>query len=201
MFIFGLKYFLGMFSSLSLSFLSIAIVNIALFILKFFNLLQGDILTRAEKHFETLKDTSLPLHIWYQDGLTNPWKSKKLILQGKGYASISPDGSNELIWLPLQKIQPKGDPNIQTKDKTTKTLGSRNSNTSMAALQISKKRCTWRHRLYDLPTWGQIKPLLIKLKIWFLNRECLGILKIFFFAMLALLAFASTTQADLIDHT
>ena len=124
---FGLKYFLGMFSSLSLSFLSITIVNIALFVL---NLLQGDILTKEEKHFETLKDTSLPLPMWYQDGLTNQWKSRKLILQGKGYASISPDGFNELTWLPLQKIRPKGAPNIQTRDETTKTPRGRNSNTS-----------------------------------------------------------------------
>ena len=104
MIIFGLKYFLGMFSSLSLSFLSITIVNIALFIINFLNLPQGDILTKAEKHFETLKDTSLPLPIWYQDRLTNQWKSRKLILQGKGYACISPDGSNELTWLPVRKI-------------------------------------------------------------------------------------------------
>ena len=97
MIIFRLKYFLGMFSSLSLSFLSITIVNITLFVLNFLNLPQRDILTKAEKHLETLKDTSLPLPIWYQDRLTNQWKSKKLILQGKGYASISPDGSNELI--------------------------------------------------------------------------------------------------------
>ena len=82
----------------------ITIVNTALFVLNFLNLLQGDILTKAEKHFETLKDTSFPLPIWYQDGLTNQWKSRKLILQGKGYACISPDGSNELTWLPLRKI-------------------------------------------------------------------------------------------------
>ena len=104
MIIFGLKYFLVMFSSLSLSFLSVTIVSIALFVLNFLNLPQGDILTKAEKHFETLKDTCLPLPIWYQDGLTNQWKSRKLILLGKGYASISPDGSNELTWLPLRKI-------------------------------------------------------------------------------------------------
>ena len=107
----------------------ITIVNIALFVLNFLNL-QGDILTKAEKHFETLKDTSLPLPIWYQDGLTNQWKSRQLILQGKGYASISPDGFNELTWLPLPKIRPKGAPNIQTRDETTKTTGGRNSNTS-----------------------------------------------------------------------
>ena len=113
-----------------IAFLSITIVNITLFVLNFLNLPQRDILTKAEKHFKTLKNTSLPLPIWYQDRLTNQWKSKKLILQGKGYASISPDGSNELIWLPLQKVQPKGAPNIQTTDDTTKTSGRRNSNIS-----------------------------------------------------------------------
>ena len=61
-------------------------------------------MTKAEKHLETLKDLSLPLPIWCQDRLTNQWKSKKLILQGKGYASVSPDGSNELTWLPPRKI-------------------------------------------------------------------------------------------------
>ena len=30
---------------------------------------------------------------------------------------------------------------------------------AMAALKISKKCRTWRHRPYDLPTWGQIKTL------------------------------------------
>ena len=121
MIFFELKYFLEMFSSLSLSCLSITIANIPLFILNFLNLPQGDILTKTKKHFETLKDTSVPLPIWYQDGLTNQWKAKKLILQGKGYASISPDGSNKVKWLPLQKIQPKGPPSIQTRDETTKT--------------------------------------------------------------------------------
>ena len=57
----------------------ITIVNIALFVLIFLNLPQGNILTKAEKHFEALEDTSLPLPIWYQDGLTNQWKSRKLI--------------------------------------------------------------------------------------------------------------------------
>ena len=75
---------------------------------------QGDILTKAEKHFEELKDTSLPLPIWYQDRLTNQWKLGKLIFQGKGYARISPDGSNELTWLSLWKIRPKGAPAFNT---------------------------------------------------------------------------------------
>ena len=63
-----------------ISFLPITVVNTALFVLNFLNVPQGDILTKAEKHLETLKDTSLPLPMWYQDGLTNQWKSKKLIL-------------------------------------------------------------------------------------------------------------------------
>ena len=105
----------------------------------FLNLPQGDILTRAEKHFKGLQDGSLPLPIWYQNGLTKQWKSGKLILQGKGYACISPDGSDELTWLPLRKIQPKGALDIQNRNETTKNPGGRNSNTAMAALKISRK--------------------------------------------------------------
>ena len=61
----------------------ITIVNIALFVLNFLNLLQGDSLTKAEKHFEALKDTSLPLPIWYHDVLTKQWKSGKFNITGK----------------------------------------------------------------------------------------------------------------------
>ena len=107
----------------------ITIVNTALFVLNFLNLPEEDILRRAERHFKELKDTSLPLSIWYQDKLMKQWKSGKLILQGKGFASISPDGSNELTWLPLQKIRPKGAPGLQNGDGTTRTPGGRNSNT------------------------------------------------------------------------
>ena len=113
-----------------LAMINIAAMNIGVHVSLSGLVSQGDILTKAEKHFETLKDTSFPLPIWYQDQLTNQWKSKKLILQEKGYASIFPDVSNELTWLPLQKIQPKGAPSIQTSDKTTKTPGGKNFNTS-----------------------------------------------------------------------
>ena len=135
MIVFGLKYFLEMFSSLSLSFLSITIVNIALFVLNFLNVPQGGILTKAEKYFETLKDTYLPLPIWYQDGLTNQWKSKKLILQGKGYASISPDGSNKLTWLPPQKIQLRGPPAFKLEAKQQKPQEEEIPIQAMAALK------------------------------------------------------------------
>ena len=128
----------------------ITIVHIALFVLNFFNLPQRDILTKAEKHFKTLKDTSLPLPLWYQDGLTNQWKSRKLILQGKGYASISPDGSNELTWLPLRKIRPKGAPNIQTRDETTNTSGGRNSTTSHGDFKTLPPPPNATHDVIDL---------------------------------------------------
>ena len=82
---------------------------------------------RAEKHFKEQKDSSLPLPIWYQDGLTKQWKSGKLILQGKGYACVSPDVSNE-SWLPLWKIRPKGAPSLQNRGETTNIPGGRNSN-------------------------------------------------------------------------
>ena len=49
----------------------ITIANTALFVLNFLNLLQRDILIREERHFEELKDTSLPLAIWHQDGFNN----------------------------------------------------------------------------------------------------------------------------------
>ena len=49
----------------------ITIVNTALFILNFLSLPQGNILTRTERQFEELKDTSLPLPIWYQVGFNN----------------------------------------------------------------------------------------------------------------------------------
>ena len=96
-------------------------------------------MTKAENHFEALKDTSFPLPIWYQDGLTNQWESKKLILQGKGYTCISPGGSNELIWFPLWKIQPKGAPSVQTRDETTKTPRGRNCNTSHGGFKNFQK--------------------------------------------------------------
>ena len=99
------------------------IVNTALFVLNFLNLPQADILIKAEKDFEALKDTSFPLPIWYQDGLTQQWESGKLLLQGKGYACISPDGPNEISWLPLQKIRPREASGIQDREETAKSPG------------------------------------------------------------------------------
>ena len=89
---------------------------------------------KAQKHFEALKDTSLSLPIWYQDRLTK-WKSGKLILQGKGYAWISPDGLNEISWLPLRKICPRGATGIQDREETAKCPGGGVSSTSHGDLK------------------------------------------------------------------
>ena len=127
-----------------------------------------------------LKDTSLPLPIWYQDWLSSQWKSKKLILQEKGYGSISPDGSSEVTWLSLQKIWPKGAPNIQTRDETTKTPEGKNSNTSHDGFRDFQKMS----HLTSSTLWS---PYLRTDKNWFLNRKCLKTLKTFF--LLCLLCF------------
>ena len=50
---------------------------------------------------------------------------------------------------------------------------------AMAALKLPGKHRPWWHQHYDLPTWGQIKPLLIEVKIWSLNRKYLGVLNTF----------------------
>ena len=81
------------------------------------------------------------------------WKIK---LHGKGYAWISPDGLNEISWLPLRKIRTRGATSIKDREETAKSPGGVSS-TSHGDLKISKKRCTQGHRPYDFPTWGQIK--------------------------------------------
>ena len=72
---------------------------------------------------------------------------------------------------------------------------------AMAALKISKKRRIWHHRPYDLPTWGQIKTLTNQAENLISQQGMPRNPENIFVAMLALLAFASPAQADLIDHT
>ena len=125
-----------MFSSLSLSFLFITVVNIALFVLKFLNLPQGDILTKAEKHFEALEDTSFPLPIWYQDGLTNQWKSKKLILQGKGmllFLQMDPTSLHDFLF---RRFNLRGPPAFRLETKQQKPQEEGIPIQAMAALKI-----------------------------------------------------------------
>ena len=49
---------------------------------------------------------------------------------------------------------------------------------AMSALKISRKHSPQQHHPDDLPTWGQIT-LIIKLKIWSLNRDCFRVLNTF----------------------
>ena len=71
----------------------------------------------------------------------------------------------------------------------------------MAILKISKKHCTQRHQPYDLPTWGQIKTLTNQTENLISQQGMPQNPENIFVAMLALLAFASPAQTDLIDHT
>ena len=71
----------------------------------------------------------------------------------------------------------------------------------MAALKISKKHCTRRHQPYDLPTWGQTKTLTNQAENLVSQQEMPQNPKSIFVDMLTLLAFASPTQAELINHT
>ena len=147
-----------------------------------------------------MKDTSLPLPIWYQDELTKQWKSGKLILQGKGYACISPDGSNELTWLPLEKIRPKGAPGLQNRDETTKPQEEEIPIWAMVALKISRKHHPRRHQPYDLPTWGQIKILTDKAENLVSQQGMPRSPEYIFLAVLTLLACTSPIRA-LTNHT
>ena len=72
---------------------------------------------------------------------------------------------------------------------------------AMAALKISKKRRTRRHWPYDLPTWWQIKTLTNQAENLVSQQGMPRNPENIFVAMLALLAFASPAQVDLINHT
>ena len=72
---------------------------------------------------------------------------------------------------------------------------------AMAALKLSKKCHTRCHRPYDLPTWGQIKTLTNQAENLISQQGMPQNPENIFFTMLALLAFASPAQADLIEHT
>ena len=79
------------------------------------------------------------------------WKSGKLILQGKEYAFISPDGSSELNWLPLWKICLRGAAGSKQRRKDTTPGRKKFQYRPMAALKIAKKHCPRRHQPNDLP--------------------------------------------------
>ena len=71
---------------------------------------------------------------------------------------------------------------------------------AMVALKISKKCRTRRHRPYDLPTWREIKTLMNQAENLIPQQGMLRNPENIFVGMLALLAFSSPAQADLIHH-
>ena len=72
---------------------------------------------------------------------------------------------------------------------------------AMVALKISKKHCTRCHRPYDLLTWRQIKTLTNQAENLVSQQGIPQNPENIFVSMLTLLAFASASQTDLIDHT
>ena len=106
---------------------------------------------RAETHFEELKDTSLPLPIWYQDRLTKQWKSGKLILQGKGYACISPDSMNSHGFI-FGRFDPRGAPALKMETGQQGPQEEEILIQAMVALKIYRKHRPRWHHPYDLPT-------------------------------------------------
>ena len=72
---------------------------------------------------------------------------------------------------------------------------------AVATLKISKKRRTQCPRPHDPPTWGQIKTLTNQAENLISQQGMPQNPENIFVATLALLAFASPAQADVIDHT
>ena len=110
-------------------------------------------MTKAEKHLETLKDTSLPLPIWYQDWLTNQWNKERSMLL---FLQMDPMNSHGFLF---GIFNLRGPPTFKLETKQQKPQEEEIPVQAMAALKISKKYRTRHHRPYDLPTWGQIKTL------------------------------------------
>lgn len=87
-----------------------AILHQALFILNFLNLPQGEILTRAEKHFEHKEVSSLDQPIWLKLAADMEWQPGILLQRGRGYGFVSTQDGRK-YWLPAQWIQARTDTN------------------------------------------------------------------------------------------
>lgn len=70
-----------------------AIMHQALFILNFLNLPQGDILTRAEKHFVSEKSQDFESasfkESWAKTATDTEWVLAQLLVDGRGYGLVS----------------------------------------------------------------------------------------------------------------
>ena len=72
---------------------------------------------------------------------------------------------------------------------------------AMSTLKISRKHHPRQHHPYDLPSWGQIKTLTNQAENLVSQQATPQNPENIFVAMLALLAFASPAQAELMSHT
>ena len=114
------------------------------------------------------------------------------------FLQMDPTNSYDFLF---RRFNLRGPPTFKLETKQQKPQEEEIPIQAMAALKISKKRRTWHHRPYDLPTWGQIKTLTSQAENVISQQGMPRNPENIFVAMLALLAFASPAQADLIDHT
>ena len=84
-------------------------------------------MTKAEKHFKALKDTSLHLPIWYQDGLTKQWKSGKGERGMLVFLQMDPTKSVGSLF---RRSAPRGATRIQDREEMAKSAGGGVSTTS-----------------------------------------------------------------------
>ena len=101
----------------------------------------------------------------------------------------------------FRRLAPGEPPTFKIEKKRQNPQEEEFSVQAMAALKISKKCHTRHHWPYDLPTWGQIKTLTNQAENLVSQQRMPWNPENIFVAMLALLAFASPAQADLINHT
>ena len=111
------------------------------------------------------------------------------------FLQMDPTNSHGFLF---RRFDLRGPPAFKLETKQQKPQEEEIPVQAMEALKISKKHHTRHHRPYDLPTSGQIKTLTNQAENMISQQGMPQNPENIFVAMLA---FASPTQADLIDHT
>ena len=101
----------------------------------------------------------------------------------------------------FRRSAPREPPTFKTERKKRNPQEEEVPVQAMAALEISKKCRTQCYLPHDLPTWGQIKTLTNQAENLVSQQGMPWNPENIFVSMVALFAFASPAQADLIDHT
>ena len=91
-------------------------------------------------------------------------------------------------------------PSPQDREETAKSLGGGNSSTSHGGFKNFQEMPHLTSPTFDLPTWGQIKTLTNQAENMVSQQGVPRDPENIFVAMVALLAFASLAQADLMKH-